>query len=203
MAPRSTLPRPPRRRNRRRHQQVRTPGRDRPEQGPVAGTMDQVRPHHVQRRHTAIARLLGWPADPYQTPSGGGHRADPGQKRDTGGRMGSKRCIGRAGKTSDPSGCPRVALYATTLKGKPPRRWPLATLDRGRIQRRRGLRPGRENGASAEPENQEMTVREPRSNGIDTGRPVTEARDNRFITCSATGPVGRRRGAFRRTGSQP
>src|ERR1700710_625574 len=86
--------------------------------------------------------------------------------------------MGRAGKTSDPSGCPRVALYATTLKGKPPRRWPLATLDRGRIQRRRGLRPGRENGASAEPENQEMTVREPRSNGIDTGRPVTEARDN-------------------------
>jgi hypothetical protein len=34
------------------------------------------------------ARLLDWPADPYQTPSGGGHRADRGQKRDTGGRMG-------------------------------------------------------------------------------------------------------------------
>jgi hypothetical protein len=58
----------------------------------------------------------------------------------------------------------------------------LATLDRDRTQRRRRLRPGRENGASAEPENEEtkkMTTifSEPRSKGIDTGRPVTEVRD--------------------------
>jgi hypothetical protein len=49
VAPRSTLSRRPRRHNKRRYQQVRTPGKGRPEQGPVAGTMDQVRPHHVQR----------------------------------------------------------------------------------------------------------------------------------------------------------
>ena len=94
MAPRSTLPRPPRRHNRRRHQQVRTPGKGCPEQGPVAGTMDQVRPHHVQRRRMAYRASLDWPADPYQTPSGGGHRADRGQKRDTGGRMGLETLYG-------------------------------------------------------------------------------------------------------------
>jgi len=50
--------------------------------------MDQVRPHHVQRYRMADRASLDWPADPYQTPSGGGHRADRGQKRDTGGRIG-------------------------------------------------------------------------------------------------------------------
>jgi hypothetical protein len=99
MAPRSTLTRPPRQHNRRRHQQVRTPAKGRPEQGPVAGTMDQVRPHHVQRRHTAYRasiRLAG--RSFYQTPSGGGHRADHGQKRDTGGRMELETLSGTAGK---------------------------------------------------------------------------------------------------------
>jgi hypothetical protein len=149
MAPRSTLPRPPRRHNRRRHRRgiteegidrVRTPGKGRPEQGPVAGTMDRVRPHRVQRRHMAIARLLDWPADPCQTPSGGGHRADPGQKRDTGGRMGLETLYGtrREGVRSLP-GYPRVALPATALKDATRRQdgGLKAILDRGRRQRRR------------------------------------------------------------------
>ncbi len=49
------------------HQQVPTPGKGRPEQGPVAGTMDQVRPHHVQRRRMADRASLDWPADPSDT----------------------------------------------------------------------------------------------------------------------------------------
>ena len=34
---------------------------------------------------------LDWPTDPHQTPSGGGPRADPGQKQDTGDRITLKR----------------------------------------------------------------------------------------------------------------
>jgi hypothetical protein len=59
--------------------------------------MDQVRPQQAERRREVTALQLDWPADPYQTPSGGGHRADHGQKRDTGGRIGLD-IVGRFGK---------------------------------------------------------------------------------------------------------
>jgi hypothetical protein len=49
--------------------------------------MDQVRPQE-RTRHFGIDRaLLDWPADPHQTPSGGGQSADPEQKQDTGDRI--------------------------------------------------------------------------------------------------------------------
>jgi transposase len=122
------------------------------------------------------ARQLDWPADPYQTPSGGGHRADHGQKRDTSGRIGLEMLGHAVGDRLHPSRLFRVAVRATALTGTPPRRWPLATLDRGRTHRRRELPPGRENSASAEPENAEKDgyFAAPRLKGIDTGKPVTE-----------------------------
>jgi hypothetical protein len=49
--------------------------------------MDQVRPQDGKRRFGIDRAPLDWPADPYQTPSGGGHGADPGQKQDTGDRI--------------------------------------------------------------------------------------------------------------------
>ncbi len=49
--------------------------------------MDQVRPQDGKRRFGIDRAPLDWPADPYQTPSGGGHGADPGQKQDIGDRI--------------------------------------------------------------------------------------------------------------------
>ncbi len=51
-----------------------------PKRGPNAGTMDQVRPQSGSWQQTTLT--LDWPPCPLRTPSGGGHRADPGQKQD-------------------------------------------------------------------------------------------------------------------------
>jgi hypothetical protein len=43
-----------------------------PSGGPVAGTMDQVRPQMREQRFADCASL-DWPTGPYPTPSGSGH----------------------------------------------------------------------------------------------------------------------------------
>jgi transposase len=45
--------------------------------GPVARTMDQARPQHPQRHPKDDRASLDWPADPHQTPSGGGPAPTP------------------------------------------------------------------------------------------------------------------------------
>jgi hypothetical protein len=70
-------------------------GKGHPEQGPVAGTMDQVRPYHVQRRPHGLSRVIRLAGRSLSDtirwrPS----RADHGQKRDTGGRMGLETLYG-------------------------------------------------------------------------------------------------------------
>ena len=56
-----------------------------PKRGPDAGTMDQVRPQCGPWHQNTL--IVDWPTYPLQTPSGGGLRADPGQKQDPGERM--------------------------------------------------------------------------------------------------------------------
>jgi hypothetical protein len=47
--------------------------------------MDQVRPQSGSWQQTTLT--LDWPTCPFRTPSGGGRRADPGQKQAPGERM--------------------------------------------------------------------------------------------------------------------
>jgi hypothetical protein len=86
MAPRSGRPGlPPRRRKRRSREFGRATTPVLPKRSPSPGRW--IRPGRCPPSGaTATAQFVDWPADPHQTPSGGGHRADPGQKRDTGRR---------------------------------------------------------------------------------------------------------------------
>ena len=73
--------------NRRRHHRFGRPVRAVRSKVPSPGRWIRSDRKMGQRRRKADRAPLDWPADPYQTPSGGGHRADHGQKRDTGGRI--------------------------------------------------------------------------------------------------------------------
>jgi len=64
--------------------------------------MDQVRPQDGKRRFGIDRAPLDWPAGPHQTPSGGGHGADPGQKQDTGDRITLKKGLTRGGPLQKP-----------------------------------------------------------------------------------------------------
>jgi transposase len=68
---------------------VRDTGRS--EQGPGAGTMDQARPHVTPRRRTDDRALLDWPTCSSSDPIRWRPSADPGQKRDPGGRIVAQR----------------------------------------------------------------------------------------------------------------
>jgi hypothetical protein len=90
MAPRSGRPGlPPRRRKRRSREFGRATTPVLPKRSPSPGRW--IRPGRCPPSGaTATAQFVDWPADPHQTPSGGGHRADPGQKRDPARRLRKK-----------------------------------------------------------------------------------------------------------------
>jgi hypothetical protein len=81
MAPRSRLRKPPRQHSKERSRVRAADRHQSPGAGPVAGTMDQVRPQDGKRRFGIDRAPLDWPADPHQTPSGGGRAPTPDRSK--------------------------------------------------------------------------------------------------------------------------
>jgi hypothetical protein len=94
----------------------------RPEQGPVAGTMDQVRPMSSQQGFRYCA-FLDWPTCSSSNPIKWWPSADPGQKRDPG-RQGSRlRGIDHQGPVTEEMTLHRVFPGVIKGDGSADERW--------------------------------------------------------------------------------